>query len=149
MWITLVHCIQIFQVLSDPQKRATYDQHGEEGLKDMPAGSSSTGGFPNAFNPRNAEDIFAEFFGSSPFEFGAAGVGRSTRYSTDGGGYRGFGGGDNMYRTYSDGAGPQTPKKPPPVESKLPCTLEEIYSGSTRKMKISRTVVDASGYESF
>ncbi|CAI0416894.1 unnamed protein product [Linum tenue] len=25
------------------------------------------------------------------------------------------------------------PRKPPPVESKLSCTLEELYSGSTRK----------------
>ncbi|KAE9452262.1 hypothetical protein C3L33_15835, partial [Rhododendron williamsianum] len=46
-------------VLSDPQKRATYDQYGEEGLKDMPPpGSSSSNGFPNGFNPRDAEDIF-------------------------------------------------------------------------------------------
>lgn len=112
-------------------------------------GPSGNGGFPNGFNPRNAEDIFAEFFGSSPFEFGSAGVGRSTRYSSDGGGFRGFSGGDNMFRTHSDGAGPHTPKKPPPVESKLPCTLEELYSGSSRKMKISRTVVDANGYVSF
>jgi DnaJ family protein B protein 4 len=34
---------------------------------------------------------------------------------------------------------------PPPVESKLACTLEELYTGVTKKMKISRNVVDASG----
>ena len=68
------------------------------------------------------------------------------RFQSDGGGpFGGFGGGDNIFRTYSDGTGASMPKKPPPVESKLNCSLEELYTGSTRKMKISRTVVDVNG----
>ncbi|KAL8170745.1 LOW QUALITY PROTEIN: hypothetical protein V2J09_022549, partial [Rumex salicifolius] len=80
-------------VLSDAHKRHTYDQYGEEGLKDTPShqafGSSSSSNNNNnaGFNPRSAEDIFTEFFGRSPFEY----CGRSKRRyssssSSDGGG---------------------------------------------------------------
>ena len=147
--VKMSHSNFVIQVLSDPQKRAVYDQYGEEGLKDMPPPGSG-GPFgndnskPNGFNPRNAEDIFAEFFGSSPFGFGSSGPGRSSRFQSDGGMFGAFGSTDNIFRNYSEGT---APRKPPPVESKLPCSLEELYTGSTRKMKISRTVVNPSGYE--
>ncbi|KAE8682732.1 SPOC domain / Transcription elongation factor S-II protein, putative isoform 1 [Hibiscus syriacus] len=95
-----------------------------------PSFAKGSGG-QNGFNPRNAEDIFAEFFGSSPFGFRSFGPGRSGRFHSDGGKFGGFNSTDN--------------RKPPPVESKLPCNLEELYTGSTRRMKISRTVVNALG----
>lgn len=37
------------------------------------------------------------------------------------------------------------PRQDTPIEHALPCSLEEIYRGTTKRMKISRNVTDASG----
>eukprot|EP00249_Psilotum_nudum_P015977 c25605_g1_i2 orf=468-1424(-) len=145
------------QVLSDPQKRGVYDQYGEEGLKGQvpPPPGAGGAGFANSsgqnvfrFNPRNAEDIFAEFFGGSPFAgmggFGGMG-GRSGLNLFGDGMFGGFSVAENKHGSAGEGTSTSAPRKASAVETKLQCTLEELYNGSTRKMKISRNIADASG----
>src|SRR4051812_47328770 len=68
---------EAYEVLRDKQKRAIFDQYGEEGLKGGPPPSADgsagghpfagAGGFPGGgafqFSSGDAENIFAQFFG--------------------------------------------------------------------------------------
>lgn len=140
---------EAYDVLSDSNKRAVYDQYGEDGLKgQMPpphdSHASGSGGsrnfspddFPYQFNHRTPDDIFAEFFGDrNPFG-GMGGMGR---------------GSNGMFGSYGDAGGSGVnvhqgpPRKAPPIENKLLCSLEDIYKGTTKKMKITREILDHSG----
>ena len=137
-------------VLSDPEKRKIYDMYGMDGLKHggPPGGGGPfggggghghPGGFTGGYTPRSADDIFREFFGGA---FGAGGGGGGMDDLFGGGGFGGFGGGGG----YGGGGGSfGAPRKAADVTHALKCSLKELYSGATKRVKLSRTVADAAG----
>lgn len=86
-----------------------------------------------------------EIFGfSSPFR--GMGVGSSmrsggTRFSSS------MFGGDDIFSSFGEGTPTDSAtRKAPPIEQTLPFRLEELYKGTTKRMKISGEIADASWY---
>jgi DnaJ-class molecular chaperone len=107
---------EAYEVLSDREKRAIYDQYGEEGLRNgVPDGSGGVrGGFNASVDPSS---IFEQFFGTAnPFAD--------------------FGFGDTM--PFGSSMRQSGPKQAPPVQSNLPCSLEELFNGCTKRLNITR-----------
>lgn len=106
---------EAYQVLSDPQKKETYDRFGEEGLNGPGVGSAS-------FHSIDPFEMFRQFhssFFNSPFdEFG----------SPFGSGFGGFG------RRQTG------PRRQQPQVHSISCTLEQLFHGDTKNLLIQRKI---------
>lgn len=154
---------EAFEVLSDKNKRAIYDQYGEEGLKagpPPPGGGAGAGGFPGGFNfpggggttftftsggggfrPSNADDIFKHFFSS--FGGGGGSFGMGMGMDDDSDDFMMGGGMPGGFGTGARRRGPtMQPQKPPAVKRPLPISLEDLYTGTTKRLKVTRKLRD-------
>ncbi|KAI6661547.1 hypothetical protein LOD99_13420 [Oopsacas minuta] len=117
---------EAYDVLSDLERRAIYDQFGEEALK---VGVPCDGKFLEGYAYHGDYlRTFHEFFGGdNPFAdyFNVSGLSEPP--------------------AFSGVAGLVQPRQDPPVERELQLSLEEIYLGCTKKMKISRRVMNEDG----
>ncbi|XP_063700206.1 dnaJ protein homolog 1 [Culicoides brevitarsis] len=146
---------EAYEVLSDKKKRDVYDRYGEEGLKGRSNGGSNG---PTTFTYEFHGDpraTFAQFFGNSnPFAsfFDMGDPFESSLFANDDffqpfglGSRHGLG---SAFRSHSFNVHSPLKKEKaqdPPIEHDLYVTLDEIYSGCTKKMKISRRVTGTDG----
>ncbi|XP_017052264.1 dnaJ protein homolog 1 [Drosophila ficusphila] len=121
---------EAYEVLSDKKKRDLYDQFGEEGLRRGPADQRSDAaesfGYQFHGDPRAT---FAQFFGSSdPFSMFFEDM-------------------KHIFMPDDDDFPSGRDRRPqdPPIEHELYVGLEDIASGCTKRMKISRLAVSPNG----
>ncbi len=102
---------EAYEILSDENKRARYDQYGHAGFEGPQGGGGFGGG------GMNMDDIFSQF---------------GDIFGGGGGGFGGFGGGGSRGRARVKGSN---------LRIRVKLTLEEIAKGVEKKVKVRRKVM--------
>jgi len=148
---------EAYEVLSDEQKKKIYDQFGEEGLKAGDHGNPSSGfsaedfgygstgfgpGFTSSsFHASDPYTVFEQFFGPG-FRFSYSGHPRGSRKFRN----------DFSSEEETDWGFQKPPFQTartytiqPPVERTFSCTLEELYRGHNKRLRITRGIYSPRG----
>ncbi|MCD8165485.1 MAG: molecular chaperone DnaJ [Bacteroides sp.] len=104
---------EAYDVLSNPDKRARYDQFGHAGLGGAAGNGGSFGGFGGGMSMDDIFSMFGDIFGGH------------------GGGFGGFGGGGTQQQRRFRGAD---------LRVKVKLTLKEISEGTDKKFKLKKYV---------
>jgi len=129
---------EAYDVLSDPKKKEVYDKFGEDGLKaDAAPGGGPGGGYHYTFRG-DPMQMFSQMFGGNngmftEFSFGAPGGGGGPDVM--------FGGDDLFGFPGFGGSRRQMQRQDPTVTHELLVSLEDLLTGCTKKMKITRKIV--------